>query len=110
MNMSYMILKKEGRAKLAPLLLLSCFCIPWITPVRADSFRHGQELYNDHCDACHESFTHPGKDRKVQSLSDLKKRITSWAEHTGQYWSEQDINDVVYYLDKSYYHFEEGAR
>ncbi len=107
--MPYITFKKAGRAVFARCLLSAFLCVPWLTPTSAADFRHGQELYNDHCDSCHESFTHPGKDRKVQSLSDLKKRITSWAEHTGQYWSEQDINDVVYYLNKSYFHFDEKA-
>jgi hypothetical protein len=102
--------KRANRAVFARFVLLIWFCILWISPVWAENFTHGEQLYNDHCDVCHASSTHPGKDQNVKSLSELKKRITTWAEHTGQPWNEQDINDVLYYLNKSYYHFEEQAR
>lgn len=87
-------------------LVLSTF-MP--APAVAENFRRGQELYGDHCDACHDSLTHPGKEQKVKSLSELRKRIASWADHTGQYWGNSEIDDVLYYLNKSYYHFEEKA-
>jgi cytochrome c2 len=86
-------------------ILISCFFILWIPPVYAEDFRRGQNLYDDHCDVCHESFTHPGKDHHVKSLSDLRKRIAAWAAHTGLEWDEEDVNDVAYYLNTTYYHF-----
>jgi len=102
-------LRKEERTVFVRFLLPAILCIAWAMPVWAENFKRGEELYNDHCDFCHDSSTHPGKIQNVKSLSELKKRIDSWAEHTGQHWNEQDTNDVLYYLNKSYYHFEEQA-
>lgn len=79
----------------------------YTTPTAAEDFWRGQKLYDEHCDACHDSLTHPGKEQKVKSLAELRRRIASWADHTGQYWSEREIDDVLYYLNRSYYHFGE---
>jgi mono/diheme cytochrome c family protein len=79
-------------------------------PSLAQNFYRGQRLYEDHCDACHDSLTHPGKEQKVHSLSELRQRIASWAEHTRQYWGDSDIDDVSYFLNQSFYHFDEQKR
>ena len=47
--------------------------------------------------------------RKLKSLPELRKRIQSWASHTGNHWTEEDILDVLHYLNKSFYHFESRA-
>ena len=88
-------------------MLAICLSIAWTAPVPAEDFSRGKELYGDHCDICHDYLTHPGKDNKVKSLSELRSRIASWPEHTGQHWGESEIDDVLNYLNKSYYHFED---
>lgn len=77
-------------------------------PARAENFGRGQELYEDHCQACHEDLIHE-KNRKIRSLDELQKRIQSWAVHTGNTWTREEINDVLYYLNKSFYRFEQGG-
>jgi mono/diheme cytochrome c family protein len=76
-------------------------------PTLAEDYWRGQRLYDEHCYACHDALTHPGKKQKVHSLNELRRRIASWGEHTGQYWRDSEIEDVLYYLNKSHYHFDE---
>lgn len=72
-----------------------------------ENFARGQELYEDQCQACHNELLHRGKDRRVQTLSDLRKQIASWASHAGQDWGKSEIDDVLQYMNKSFYHFKD---
>jgi hypothetical protein len=86
---------------------MAALSIAWSAPLHAGDFRRGQELYENQCKACHESWLHVRENRKVKSLDELRKRIESWADHTGHEWGKREIDDVQYYLNKSYYRFPE---
>lgn len=76
-------------------------------PVHAENFARGQELFEHQCHGCHGDLVFAGKEGKVQSLSELSKRISSWAAHTGTEWGNSEIDDVLLYMNKSFYHFKE---
>jgi len=76
------------------------------TPVQAQNFGRGQELYEDHCQACHEDLMHE-KNRKLKSLAELRQRVQAWATHTGNPWTQEEVEDVLYYLNKSFYQFDQ---
>jgi len=78
-------------------------------PARAENFGRGQELYENHCQACHENLLHLGEDRKVKTLSDLRERIRSWAIHAGDDWGNGEVDDVLFYLNKTFYRFKGEA-
>ena len=69
-------------------------------------FERGRALYENHCIVCHTPKAH----RRVPSLplhtDDLRFIVTLWASQQGLRWSRDDIEDVVYYLDRTYYGFE----
>ena len=79
-----------------------------ITPVQAQNFGRGEELYEDHCQACHEDLMHE-KNRKLKSLTELRDRVQAWATHTGNPWTREEVDDVLYYLNKSFYRFDQKA-
>jgi len=66
----------------------------------------GRALYENHCVVCHTAKVH----RRVPPLplgtSDLRYIVTLWASHEGVHWSREDIEDVVFYLDRTYYRFD----
>ena len=68
--------------------------------------KRGRALYENHCIVCHTPKVH----RRVPSLplhtDDLRFIVTLWASQQGLRWSRDDIEDVVYYLDRTYYGFE----
>lgn len=76
------------------------------SPALAENFARGQELYNLQCQSCHEDLLH-ARNRKLKSLAELRKRIEDWAAHTGNTWTREDIDDVLYYLNKSFYRFDQ---
>jgi mono/diheme cytochrome c family protein len=66
----------------------------------------GRGLYENHCVVCHTPKVH----RRVPALplraDDLRFIVTLWASQQGLTWSRDDIEDVVYYLDRTHYRFE----
>jgi hypothetical protein len=54
---------------------------------------------------CHTPKVH----RRVPALplrtDDLRFIVTLWATQQGLSWSREDIEDVVYYLDRTHYQF-----
>lgn len=72
----------------------------------AQNFGRGEDLYNQQCQSCHEDLMHE-RNRRLKSLDALRKRIEDWASHTGNSWKREDIDDVLYYLNKSFYHFDQ---
>lgn len=72
----------------------------------AEEFSRGQALYENHCQSCHADWAHTRSGRKVTSLDELRQRTTSWSVHTGLGWSDEEIGDVVDYLERTFYRFE----
>ncbi len=91
---------------------LACYTLSTVAmltalPVaRAGNFARGQELYNLQCQSCHEDLMHK-RNRKLESLCALRKRIEAWAAHTGNAWTREEVDDVLYYLNQSFYRFDE---
>jgi mono/diheme cytochrome c family protein len=74
-------------------------------PAQAENFERGQELYGNQCGECHNKLVPLNKNDKIKTLSKLRERIASWAAHTGAEWGDSELDDVSYYLNKSFYHF-----
>ena len=66
----------------------------------------GRALYENHCVVCHTPKVH----RRVPPLplhtDDLRFIVTVWVSQQGLRWSRDDVEDVVHYLDRTYYRFE----
>ena len=75
---------------------------------RGENYQRGQQLYENHCQACHSSLLHSPVKGRVKSFRELESRVSSWSVHAAKDWSADEIRDVSYYLDRTFYHF--GAR
>lgn len=73
-------------------------------PAVAENFQRGQELFEHHCHGCHGDLRMASKEGKVKTLSELRDRIISWSIHSGSDWSDSEVDDVLYYMNKSFYH------
>lgn len=82
-------------------LVLTC------SPALAETFDRGQALYENHCQTCHEEQVHMRYTRRATSLEELHKWVATWSFHAALDWSEEEIGDVVDYLDRRFYHFQE---
>jgi len=72
--------------------------------VLADA-EHGQKLHDEQCMKCHDSGVYTREDRRVADRDALVKQVKRCELNLGLSWFDTDINDVVQYLDQSYYKF-----
>jgi mono/diheme cytochrome c family protein len=63
----------------------------------------GQALYENHCRVCHTSKVHRRYPPLAIDLEALRYIVRVWVEEQNLRWSEDDIRDVVEYLNRNYY-------
>jgi len=70
-----------------------------------ETFDRGQALYENHCMSCHETTVHTRETHRATSMADLRKWVATWSFHASLGWSSEEIDDVVDFMDRHYYHF-----
>lgn len=65
----------------------------------------GKALHDAHCTACHGSEVYTRANRKVTSRDGLLAQVGRCDAAVGTKWFQDDIEDVVEYLNGAYYHF-----
>ncbi len=74
-------------------------------PTYAANLDNGSELHKDNCTRCHDKSVYTRPNRSVGSLPKLGSRVRLCQNNLGITWFDDEVEDVVHYLDKSYYHF-----
>ena len=99
----------KARKKFALLLLSGGLMIA--ANAEADVDR-GKKLHNEQCIACHAArFGNNGADiytrdnRRIHDLKGLRQQVTRCKDNLSITWFDEDVNDVVEYLNATYYHF-----
>lgn len=89
-----------------PFRHLMLFALLALSPAwaSAQNFARGQELFQHHCQACHEDL-HEARHRHAKDPGELRKRVEGWATHTNTGWQKDEVNDVLFYLNQSFYKF-----
>jgi cytochrome c2 len=67
---------------------------------------HGQDLVNKHCTRCHDDGIYTREEHRVTTLNGLQNQVRRCDINLGLKWFDDDINDVVIYLNNQYYKFE----
>lgn len=70
----------------------------------ADSAR-GRLVYETRCVACHDRSVHARATRTASSCEQVRAQVVRWAQQSGGGWSEEEIDDVVLWLNERYYRF-----
>ena len=65
----------------------------------------GRLLYENHCVVCHTPKVHRRIPPLPIDMKELRQIVSAWAKGENLGWSEQDITDVVEYLDAAHYRF-----
>ncbi len=79
--------------------------ILWLAlPAAADSGR-GAALYENHCQACHSKRVHQRDQRLPANLAELRSEVERWQKQQNLRWSDEDVADVVEYLNSTQYKF-----
>lgn len=65
----------------------------------------GKKLYNANCTSCHNDSVHTRKDHTVKSLQGLTDQIHNCEHMTDVKLEKNQVNDLVKYLNETYYKF-----
>jgi len=78
------------------------------TPAQAqlkESEIRGELLYSTHCNACHTSKIHWRESKLAPDWRSLEAQVRRWQANNKLGWSEEEILDVMLYLNATYYQF-----
>jgi len=71
---------------------------------------HGKDLHNANCQSCHTSLMGGNPDliytrsnRRVNSIDGLRNQVTRCKTTVGVAWPKDQVEDVVEYLNTSFY-------
>lgn len=70
----------------------------------------GELLYSTHCNACHTAKIHWRDKKLAADMDGLKIQVRRWQGNIGLDWTEEEITDVVRYLNAVYYRFPEDEK
>ena len=68
--------------------------------------KKGEAIVGSHCVACHTSTIYTRPNRTVKSIGGLVARVNGCSANLGLNLSRDQVNDVVKYLNDSFYKFE----
>ena len=71
----------------------------------AADIENGDDLHFENCTGCHDSTAYTRDNRKVQSLARLGTQVRFCKDNLGLTWFDDEVDDVIGYLNKEYYHF-----
>lgn len=75
------------------------------TSLQAADADKGKSLHDEHCMRCHDSSVYTRSDRLISSLPALETQVRRCDNALGTTWFDEEISDVVQYLNQSYYKF-----
>jgi len=84
--------------------LAVCFLLVAYLPAGAQGTR-GSALYENHCQACHDKRVHDRTQRLPANIAELRFQVDRWQKAQNLQWSDEDIADVVAYLNSTQYKF-----
>ncbi len=66
---------------------------------------NGAELHRQSCAGCHDTSVYTRQPRRVNSLPALGKQVRFCKNNLGITWFDDEVNDVILYLNRDYYRF-----
>ena len=66
----------------------------------------GKQLHDEQCMKCHDDSVYTRQGHFVTSREALMKQVSRCAMNANTHWSGDDVNDVVDYLNATYYQFD----
>ena len=69
----------------------------------------GALLYQTHCIACHDTQVHWRARKLATDWASLSAQVRRWQANTGLRWTDEEIDAVVRYLNRTIYRFPDKA-
>lgn len=85
--------------------LIAAMLLSAAGPLTAADTGNGQSLKEKNCTGCHEDGVYTRKDRRVSSMAGLEQQVKRCELTLGLQWFDEDVNDVVAYLNETFYKF-----
>ncbi len=85
--------------------LLLPICILSTSVYAAPDAQRGKVLHDQSCAGCHDTKVYSRPQKRMQSLAALQGQVKRCTQPAGAEWDQQDLADVVEYLNSSFYQF-----
>jgi hypothetical protein len=84
---------------------LPVFVAFYATSLAAADIENGDDLHFENCTGCHDSTAYTRDNRVVRSLPRLGAQVRFCRDNLGLTWFDDEVDDVMGYLNEKYYHF-----
>ena len=91
------------------LLALAGACLALAAAAQSPAPSRGALLYDTHCVACHTTQVHWRERKLASDWESLAAETRRWQRNIGLGWSDDEIDDVVRYLNTTIYRFPDRA-
>lgn len=91
------------KTTLTVLALLSLFAQTVYAQTVDERLLRGHALHDTICRGCHEDDMYTKRHLSRNPYFDLRMQTRLWSEVVKEKWSDAEIDDVVYFLQKTYY-------
>lgn len=81
--------------------------VPQLCNAQALEIGRGELLYKNHCQKCHDNNIHSRENARATTIGELRTWVISWSAHSGFDWRDEDIHDLVDYLNNRFYQYDE---
>jgi hypothetical protein len=72
---------------------------------QAADIDNGDDLHFTNCTGCHDESVYTRDNRRVSSLPQLGTQVRFCKDSLGLTWFDDEVDDVIGYLNKTYYQF-----
>ena len=86
-------------------ILTALLATVFTAPLHAADVENGADLHFENCTGCHQSEVYTRSDRRVTSLDLLGRQVRFCKDNLGLTWFDDEVDDVIAYLNQNYYHF-----
>lgn len=79
----------------------------WLaTTANAADIENGEDLHFEHCTGCHDSSVYTRDNRNLRSFERLGAQVRFCKDSLGLTWFDDEVEDVIEFLNQKYYHFQ----
>ena len=87
------------------LFVLLLFTVSCAISANAADLTNGGLLHAEKCTSCHDSEMYTRENKIIQSLPRLGTQVRFCKDNLGVAWFDDEVDDVIGFLNKNYYHF-----
>ncbi len=87
------------------LVLINLITLLLSPSVQAVDIENGKVLHNENCLRCHNESLYTRENRIVNSVDELRERISQCELMAELAWFDEEIDDVTAYLSNTFYRF-----